>query len=168
MTEETERLSPLVRALALAAALDADEAAAVADAALRELASRTDPEERITRADETVRNIAKQRAGEQGGRRSPLVDLPGDAAARAAGPELDLEAVFGDIEPDAAGFMLLEAANRLPARYRIPLLLSLVEDLSPAEIADVTGGTAEEAETTLTAAHRLYEREIRFAIRESA
>jgi len=168
LIEDPDHLIPLVRTLALAAALDADDAAAVAEAALRELAPLPDPESRLTRADETVRNIAKQRAEEQGGRRSPLVALPGDAAARAAGPELDLEAVFGDIEPEAAGFMLLEAANRIPARYRIPLLLSLVEGLSPAEIADVASGTADEVETTLTAAHRLYEREIRFAVRESA
>lgn len=160
---DPDRLIPLVRALSLAAALDADEAAAVADETLRTMASDPEPG-----AEETVRRIARRRAEAAGGRRSPLLALPAAAASRAAAPELDLEAVFGDVEPESAGFMLLEAANRLPGRYRIPLLLSLVEGLGPGEIADITGGDADETDATLAAALRLYEREIRFAIGESS
>jgi len=160
---DPDRLIPLVRALSLAAALDANEAAAVADETIRAMAADAEPG-----AEETVRRIARERAEAQGGQRSPLLALPTDAAARAAGPELDLEAVFGDVEPEVAGFMLLEAANRLPDRYRIPLLLSLVMGLGPGEIADITGGAADETDAMLTAALRLYEREIRFAIGESS
>lgn len=158
----------VVEVLALATALDVAEADRVAQAALREigprLAAGTDPDETLKEIDQAVRRASKEIGDERNGRRSPLVALPAEAAAKVTGPALDLMAVFGEVEPQAAGFMLLEAANRLPVRYRVPLLLSLVKSLPPKEITELTGSP----ENTLSAAYRLYERELRFVLTESA
>lgn len=162
-----EMVLTLVRVLAPAATLDRKEAQAVADRALAALAREIDglPDRSavLARTEEIVR-----RAARRDDRRSVLVGLPADAAARLGKGDLDLETVFGDLEPEVAGFMLLEVANRLPARYRIPLLLSHVLGWSAARIASLTGAAVDEVETTLTGALRLFEREARFAVSEVA
>lgn len=158
---------PVVKALSLAASLDARSAKAIAEDALKALPTAFAEVEETSAlagaAAEAVRIAARAHVGSGTGRPSYLVALPAEAADRAKGPALDLPGILEGVDPDEAGFMLLEAANRLPGRYRIPFLLTLLEGLSWADTADLTGMSPTELEKELTAAHRLFEREFRFA-----
>jgi DNA-directed RNA polymerase specialized sigma24 family protein len=159
---------PVVRSLSLAATLEPEAAKAIAADALAALhaafAAAADVAALPGVAAEAVRTAARARIGSGTGRRSYLVALPAEAAERAKGPALDLPGILGDTDPDEAGFMLLEAANRLPVRYRVPFLLTLLEGLPWASVADLTGLSPTELENELMAAHRLFEREFRFAV----
>lgn len=165
-------LLPIVRSTALAGTLDpagADEVTRNALARILPRLAEPDADERASAiAEETTREEARAWVKSHGGRTTEIVGLPAEAAAKARGPAVRLADVFGDLPPDRAALMLLEAVGWLPEPYQTVFLLRHLEGLDAPDIAELTGHSTQEVTTSLTAARKLFERELTFHLKKLA
>ncbi|MHC4473598.1 MAG: RNA polymerase sigma factor [Planctomycetota bacterium] len=163
---------PVVHGLALAGTLDPVAAEDVARATLTRLVERLPEVEHAKQllplVEELTREQIKEKLRETGGRFTQLTGLPAELAGRAKPPEPDLEEVFGDLPPERAAWMLVEASTFVPAHQQAMFLLRYLEGMSYEEIAEFTGTAVDEVGKALTAARRLYERELLFHLKKLA
>lgn len=167
-----QALLPVARTLALAGTLDPAGAEEVTRAALARILPRLAEADAATHpaavAEETTREEVRAWVKAHGGRTTEIVGLPAEAAAKARGPAVRLAEIFGELPPDRAALMLLEAVNWIPEQYQSIFLLRNLEGLDYAEIADLTGHSPREVAQSLSAARKLFERELTFQLRKLA